>query len=147
MLVSPLAALLQLLFFFSSLPGCRRARADGGPGLRGPEPWEELELRGGVPIGRGGGGPRARRLQQTLNANGTTEGADRPYGLPFCTDERGRQYCSVGCPSKFYTVVGTGGNMTASTCEGVLWDTRLTVREGSTRSRCSALTCIGTHLV
>jgi hypothetical protein len=37
--------------------------------------------------------------------------------------------------------------MTASTCGAVSFDTRLIVREGSTNSSCSALTCAGAYLV
>jgi hypothetical protein len=70
-----------------------------------------------------------------------------PFGLSFCPDEYNSVSCNVGCRSKFYTVVGTGENMTASTCGGGdNWGTRLIVREGSTNSSCLSLTCAGTYL-
>jgi hypothetical protein len=143
MLLSRPAALLLLLLFSSSLPGRRPwAAADGGVVLHGPEPREGgTDLQAGIWSGEG------RRLQQTLSATNSTAGAALPYGLRFCADERGVEYCQIGCPSKFYTVAGTGGNMTASLCGGADWDTLLVVRQGSTNSSCSELTCVGMYLI
>jgi hypothetical protein len=86
-----------------------------------------------------------RGLQTTtVSDSGTTAAAPLAYGLPLCIDERNRYYCSVGCPSKFYTVQGMGVEMTASTCGGSGYNNRLIVREGPTTTSCLALTCVGT---
>jgi hypothetical protein len=150
MLFSRAAALL-LPLFSSSLPGRRPwATADGGnagagrPGGVGPREVGETDPQGGIRSGEG------RRLQQTLTAsatNSTAGAALLPDGLRFCTDEFGFQNCNIACPSKFYTVAGTGNNMTASTCGGADWDTLLYVRAGSTNSSCSELTCAGRCLI
>jgi hypothetical protein len=131
-----------LLFFFSSLPVRWWARSDDG-GREG-----EPGLQAGIPIRRSKDPEEGRWLQRTVSDSGnTTTGAAPPYGLSFCTTERNVENCNVGCPSKFYTVVGTGGNMTASTCGGATWDTILYVRAGSTSSPCSKLTCTGMYLI
>jgi hypothetical protein len=154
MLFSRPAALL--LFFSSSLPGRRPWAAAGGGGRRraaagrtqGPEPPEgETDLRGGIPIRRRKGPEEDRRRLETASDSGDTTGAALPYGLPFCTSEYGYTSCNIGCPSKFYTVAGTGGDMTASTCGGATWDTLLYVRAGSTNLSCSELTCVGMCLI
>jgi hypothetical protein len=149
MLFSRSAALL--LFFSSSL--LRRpwaAAADGGGGAgrrRAPEPREGgTDLQGGIPIRRREGPEEDRRRLVSVSDSGDTTGAALPYGLPFCTSELGYTYCNIGCPSKFYAVDGTGGDMTASTCGGADWDTLLVVRQGSTNSTCSELTCVGMYL-
>jgi hypothetical protein len=144
-----------LLFFLSSRPW---ARADGGAGGTPDrelpaEQEEEPEAAGsaaGSSAARPGGLPGVARLLQgprTVSDAGDTTGAAAPYGLSFCADDSGATTCSVGCPSKFYTVVGTGGSMTASTCEGSDRGLRLIVRQGLTTGPCSALTCVGACLV
>jgi hypothetical protein len=80
----------------------------------------------------------------TTSVNGTTRDAARPYGLPLCLDEYSDESCSIGCPSLFYTVNGTGENMTASTCDGTDWNARLIVREGPMTSACPDLICLRT---
>jgi hypothetical protein len=87
-------------------------------------------------------------MLQDLNTSvaGTTRDAARPYGLPLCLDEYSDESCSIGCPSLFYTVSGTGENMTASTCDGADWNARLIVREGPTTSACPDLLCLSTFL-
>jgi hypothetical protein len=91
-----------------------------------------------------------RKLLETTSVNGSTVGAPRPYGLPLCFDADGDSACSIGCPSKFYTVKGTGESMTASLCGGNIitnyWG-RLIVRAGSTTSSCLDMLCIGTCLM
>jgi hypothetical protein len=89
---------------------------------------------------------QVRKLQQRTSINGSTLEAPSPYGLSLCFDETGsplRIWCSVGCPSRFYTVHGTGETMTASTCGGASFNTCLIVREGSTNSSCALLNCAG----
>jgi hypothetical protein len=81
-----------------------------------------------------------RHLQADV---GTTVGKPRPYGMSLCTDELNHNWCSNGCPSQFYKVLGTGDLMTAST-ECVDWDTRIIVREGEPSEPCWAHRCVGT---
>lgn len=84
-----------------------------------------------------------RRLD--VSVSGNTAGAPSPAGYPLCGE------CANGCPSKTYAVVGTGGEMTATTCgleygsdyesgSRPGYDTRIVVYEGSS---CSSLRCIG----
>jgi hypothetical protein len=138
----------RLFFFLSSFPVRWRARSDdGGRGrARGSGPRGELELKDGIPVQQRQGPEGGRRLQVALNATGDTTDAALAYGLPFCTSEYGLTLCNIGCPSKFYTVDGTGGDMTASLCGGPARDTVLVVRQGSTNSSCSELTCVGMYL-
>jgi hypothetical protein len=85
-------------------------------------------------------------LTGNTSVAGTTRDAARPYGLALCLDEYSDESCSIGCPSLFYTVNGTGKNMTASTCDGADWNARLIVREGPTTSACPDLLCLRTFL-
>jgi hypothetical protein len=92
------------------------------------------------------GGGTQRKLQRT-SVSGVTTYAAIPYGLPLCRDESNRTWCSVGCWSKFYTVEGTGGQLSATTCDPGTdgnFDTRLIVREGGWREPCSLHHCVGT---
>jgi hypothetical protein len=86
------------------------------------------------------GEPYERRLESDV---GTTVGKPRPYGMSLCTDESNHNWCSNGCPSQFYKVLGTGDLLTAST-DCVDWDTRIIVREGEPSEPCWAHRCVGT---
>jgi hypothetical protein len=72
--------------------------------------------------------------QRRLAVFASTDGAPSPNANPTC----GR--CANGCPSKTYTVPGSGGPMVASTCSYVGYDTRIAVYQGSS---CASLTCLG----
>lgn len=85
------------------------------------------------PLLRAGG----RRLPST-SATGTTVGAPSPSGNPACGGT-----CENGCPAKWFSVVGTGATITASTCNFATsgsYNSRLVVFSGA----CSSLTCVGT---
>lgn len=47
----------------------------------------------------------------TFDVRGSTDGAPSPVGNPECSIR-----CTNGCPSRWYTVTGSGGFMSASTC-------------------------------
>ena len=72
-----------------------------------------------------------------LSVSGSTDGAPFPTSNPVC----GESFCANGCPSRTYTVVGTGERMVASTCSSAtVFDTQIYVYEGT---ECGALTCLG----
>jgi hypothetical protein len=72
--------------------------------------------------------------QRRLAVFASTDGAPSPNGNPTCGK------CDNGCPSKTYTVPGSGGRMVASTCSYIGYDTRIVVYQGTS---CASLTCIG----
>lgn len=63
---------------------------------------------------------------------GTNSAANNVGAGPFCGT-------TPGSAGVWYTVVGTGGQMIASTCTGSNFDTKLNVYTGS----CGAFTCVG----
>jgi hypothetical protein len=103
---------------------------------------------GEAPLAAAAHGRRLPQAGTALSSNGTTQDAALPYGLPTCLGDGPPffNWCNVGCRSKFYKVVGTGESMTASTCGGADFDTKLIVREGSAATPCSELTCAGAYL-
>lgn len=80
------------------------------------------------------GSSAARKLQQQIFI-GRTDDAPRPTGNPGCGP------CANGCRSLWYSVVGTGGRITASSCLATEYDQLILVFKGSS---CSSLSCIGT---
>jgi len=73
---------------------------------------------------------------RTVAANSTTSGSTRntniDNGLPTCGP-------AVVSPGVWFRVVGNGNRLTASTCTGTLFNTRLSVFTGT---GCNSLTCV-----
>jgi hypothetical protein len=84
------------------------------------------------------GSVAARALQQQT-FSGNLNGAPTPTGNPDCGQIP--EYCANGCHSLWYSVLGTGGPMSASSCGAADYDQVIYVFEGG---RCSSLACIGT---
>lgn len=69
---------------------------------------------------------------------GDTTNAPAPSTNPQCLSETNDD-CVNGCASLWYTIIGTGGTITATTCSaGTDFDTRLVLYRGS----CASLTCV-----
>lgn len=81
-----------------------------------------------------------RRWLGGQGIDGNTIGAHPAAGNPnpSCGSETS---CINGCPSVFYRVLGTGANMTASTCPYNDYDSRIYVWEGDA---CANFKCVGT---
>jgi hypothetical protein len=81
--------------------------------------------------------PFPRPRPPALRSRGARTPSPPPVtSTPYCAG------CSSECPSKWYTVRGTGGEMLASTCGYAAYDTRIIVLAG----QCGALSCVGTRV-
>lgn len=86
--------------------------------------------------------PPARYLDEDLQVFvGSTVGAPSPTDNPICPYVQ--DYCVNGCPSLWYSVVGTGGDITVSSCGTVNYDQVYHIFEGNS---CSDLACYGTRM-
>lgn len=80
-----------------------------------------------------------QRSRGLVSVSGSTIGAPIPQGNPilhcFFID------CITGCPSRYYRLIGTGRNVTATTCGTTSFRQRTYVWKGSS---CGSLVCVCT---
>ena len=82
-------------------------------------------------------------LEEGINANGQRAMIANVTGdTTFAAEDAENQACGTStAPGVWYMVFGTGDSMTANTCAGSLYDTRLSVFNGGVDGDCENLVC------